>query len=208
MRVNTDSVVEGRYPGRAAPSGALTGCTFRAVGGQLGQHRGGQDPATEHHPRRRRGHRLAPRWGAGGVVFAGGLRVGAGGEGGGFGEHVDHHRLRARVGVTAGGAVRRVAATAQLGGPGGQRAQRVRAALSSAARVLLAHPVNHLGQPPLPQGGVGRSQPTPQRGGAGHVVAVSDADVATARGDAGAPARTGMVAFHQRVNGLFELVRR
>ena len=121
---------------------------------------------------------------------------------------MDHDRLGAWVAITAGGAVRRAAGAGQLRGPGGQRAQRIRAALRRGARVLLADPVNHLGQPPLQQGGIGGQQPTPQRRGAVHVVAVPDAEVPTARGDAGAPPRTGIVAFDECINGLFEFVRR
>ncbi|CKN39182.1 Uncharacterised protein [Mycobacterium tuberculosis] len=88
---------------------------------------------------------------------------------------MDDHTGGPLVVAGTGGAVGLAAAARQVVGAGGQRAQRVGAALGQGARVILAHAVGHLGEPAIQHRGVGGIQPAPQRGGAGVLIGITDA---------------------------------
>ena len=90
----------------------------------------------------------------------------------------------------------------------GQRAQRVGAPLTDAARIALAHPGGHRGDPPLQHGGVGGQQPPPQRGGVGVVITSADGQVTATRADLGAAQRGRVIAAHPHLDGLAQLVLR
>ena len=89
----------------------------------------------------------------------------------------------------------------------GQRSQRVGAAFTEAAGVVLAHPGGHRRYPLVQDGGIGAEQLAPHRRDAGVFVAVAaDGEVAGAGGGTAGDDSGGVMPLDQRVDSIGELV--
>jgi hypothetical protein len=110
--------------------------------------------------------------------------------------------------IDAGRALGVFAPAGQPSGPGGQRPQRISAALGNGAWVVVAHLVGHLGEPPIQHGRVGGKQRPPQGRGARALIGRVDHHLAPARAHPGTPQRRRVIAVHDRVDGLCGLAFR